>query len=165
MNRPSTIDYNGKQVDIEWLQTITAPRQTAQRLHMRFAPTTKITAGMQKLAQRFTNTFLSTTGDIKFDQEFGTTFWHDLFRGVAQNMGRVAVAVVQAIVATLDIMQADDSETELYGDIGDDERIVDATLLDYSIDRNSGTLILRIELTNRAGATYVYVVPVQARRS
>ena len=165
MIRPSAIDYNGRQVDIEWLQSILAPTLSAQRLHMQFDPNTKIVAGMQKMAQRFTNTFLTAVGEVKFDQEFGTTFWSDLFRGVAQNLGQVAVAVVQAIMFAVDNLQGDDLQTDVYGELPDDERIADATLLDYSIDRNTGTLQIRIELVSAAGSSYVYTIPVQAIRS
>lgn len=158
------MDYNGRQVDIEWLQTILAPKITPTRLYMQFSPNTKIVAGMQKMAQRFTNTFFTIIGDIKFDPEYGTTFWDDLFHGVAQNMGRVVSAITQAMLYALDAMQGDDTNTTTYGEIADDERIVEADLLDYSIDRNSGTLFIKIKLTSLAGDAYVYTVPVQAIR-
>lgn len=165
MNRPYTADYGGRQVDLEWLQSILQPRSTPQRLYMQFAPNTKIVAGMQKMAQRFTNTFLTAAGDVKFDPDFGTPFWSDLFRGVAQNMGRVVRAITQAMLFTLDIMQAEDVQTAVYGELPLDEQIADATLESYSVDRNSGTLLFEIALVNKQGDSYVYTLPVQAVRS
>lgn len=165
MMRPSTVDYNGRQVDIEWLQSILTPNTSAKRLYMQFSPDTKIVTGMQKMAQRFTNTFLTIVGDVKFDQNFGTTFWDDLFSGAAQNLGRVAAAVVQAIMFAMDSIQEDDALTDVYGELPDDERLEGATLLDYSIDVNNGVLSIQIELTSLAGGSYTFVLPVQAIRS
>jgi len=165
MMRPSTVDYNGRQVDIEWLQSILAPNTSAKRLYMQFSPDTKIVTGMQKMAQRFTNTFLTIVGDVKFDQNFGTTFWDDLFAGAGQNLGRVAAVTALAIMYARNNMGEDDANTEVYGEIPADERIKNATLLDYSIDVNNGVLSIQIELTSLAGGAYTFVLPVQAIRS
>lgn len=164
MQRPTTTNYSERQVDIEWMQSVVKPKTAPTQLGLSFTSGTKIVTGMQKMAQRFTSIFFTMAGDVNFDQDHGTDFLVDVMRGAAQNIGQVAVAVNQAIVDVLEQMQSDDLDTT-YGDQPDDERIVNASLLDYRIDRATGTLFVRIELTNALGAAYTYVLPVQASRT
>jgi hypothetical protein len=119
---------------------------------------------MQSIAQRFTLIFLTNLGDVKFDSGFGTTFWGDALRGATQNLGQVTVAVHRAILDAMVQMQDEDADTDTYGSMLDDDRIKDATLLSYQLERTTGTLRLSIGLTNMAGASYTYVLPVQAVR-
>ena len=163
--RDYNTDYSGRQVDIEWLQSITRPRTDPTQLAFSFTSNTKIVTGLQRLAQRFTLTFLTNLQDIQFDQTFGTTFWRDLYRGAAQNIGRVAVAVNRAMLAALAQMQAEDVDTDTYGDMEPDDQISRATLVNYAIDRTTGTLNIEISIQSQAGTSYTYVLPVQAVRT
>lgn len=162
--RPYSKDYNSRQVDIEWLQTILLPRIDSVELALAFSENTKIVTGMQKLVQRFTNVFLTTIGEVKFDTTYGTNFWPDMLAGAAQNLGQVAVVVSRANAQARRIIDADDSEVDIYGEIPLDEQLDAVDLIDFNYDQVTGTLSLKQLITNRAGETYTYVIPVQAVR-
>lgn len=160
MTRAYTTDYSGRQIDLEIMQTIIKPVDSVMLSFSLTKQPTKSITGMQKLAQRFALTFLTRLGDVKFDLTFGTEFWVDLIQGSAQNAGQLQVTVTLAISDAMSSMLDDDAHDDIYGPIPADEQLADANILDCTVDTTSATIYLRIELTNQAGDTYVYVLPL-----
>jgi hypothetical protein len=158
-----TADYSGRQIDLELLQTITRPAGTTE-LDISFtsADTHAIT-GIQKMAQRYTILLLTQLADVYFAQDQGTTFWADMIRGAAQNSGQVTMAFNFASIDAVAQMQVEDGDAR-FGSVVDDERIVSATLLDFSVDMVTATLYLRVLLRSRSGTTYTYVLPTTVTR-
>jgi hypothetical protein len=59
-------------------------------------------------------------------------------------------------------MREEDEET--YGTVPDDENIVETTLLDYTADYTTSTLLLRIQITTASGDEYTFVLPTTVPR-
>ena len=119
--------------------------------------------GIQKMVQRYVSTLLTQLESIGFDQAYGTDFWRDVARGVSQNAGAVESAFMFANSDVMTQMAAEDDNTDLYGPIADDERLVSANLLDFNLDLKSGVLYISVELESQSGDTYSYSVPVNVR--
>ena len=157
--RQYTTDYSNRQIDLEIMQTIVKPTSiTLLALSLTQYPI-KVVTGMQKMAQRFAIVFLTQLGEVHFDQAFGTNFWYNLVHGSAQNTGQLQVAITLANTDAVSIMQNDDIST-VYGTVPEDEQIASATLLNFTVDTSTGTLYLQTSLTNQAGDSYVYVLPL-----
>lgn len=162
--RPFTTDYSDRQVDVEAMQSISTPAGVTP-LAFTLGPTSRIIAGMQKLAQRYTILLLTTLTDVHYDQAAGTSFLVDMYRGAAQNPGRLNFVFAFASSDVLAQMREEDAQTAIYGDIPADERIANATLEEWSVDYTTGTLYLRVLLTNIEGDEYVYILPATVVRS
>ena len=158
--RTYTTDYSNRQIDLEIMQTVVKPDDIIMLSLSLTKQCVKAITGMQKLAQRFAVTFLTQLGDVEFDQTFGTEFWTTLVQGSAQNAGQLQVAITLAISEAVGIMNNDDANDTVYGAVPADEQLADASLIDFNVDTTTGTIYLQIELTNVAGASYVYVLPL-----
>ena len=161
---PSTVNYSGRQVDIELLQTLIAPLDS-QRVHItttNSAP--KIVAGIEKLVQRYTVALLSILGEIHFDAAFGTALIPRILGGHIPNRGVLSGAFTSANVNAIRQLVLDDNNTDVYGTIPEDERIYTAGLLDYDVDYESGIAYLKILITSQAGDNMEFIVPTTAPR-
>ena len=158
-------DYSGRMVDIECLQTVKkAEGVVPLSLSFTFGGS-RIVTGMQKLAQRFTVLLFSQLGNIYFDQDQGTTMLRDVLSGgFSRNAGYLQIAVAFACSDVVSQMRAEE-DTDLYGALPTDERLVSATLVDFEVDLASATLYLKVQLTSVAGATYVFVLPTDIPRT
>lgn len=151
-----------RQFDIEILQTIQAVSQEPTLLSLSSTQHThRAVTGMQKAVQRYITTLTTALGSVSFDARFGTNFWRDMQRGAAQNPGRLAAALSFANFDALRSMRLDDEDTETYGVSSPDERLVSVKLVDFVVDSASGTLYLKLDLINAAGAHYAYELPVE----
>ena len=160
-----TTDYSGRQVDVEFMQTVTKPASLIP-LHLSWQSSPpKIVTGLQKMVQRYTVCLLTRLGDVLFDQTFGTTFWSDILRGAAQNSGQIQAAMAFANADVLTQMRSEDADTTTYGAIPEDERLAAAQLIGFTVDSNTGTFQLQIQLTSVQGDSYTYILPVTVARS
>ena len=160
--RAYTTNYSNRQTDIEVLQTILKPTgNTALNFSITSSPVKAVT-GMQKLVQRYTILLLTQLGTVKFATDQGTTFMADLMRGAAQNSGQVTAVVAFANLSVVQELAVEDANTDEFGSIPDDERLVSATLSDFTVNKATGVLSLIIKLVNAAGDSYTYVLPVTA---
>jgi hypothetical protein len=162
---PSTIDYSKRQVDIELLQSVEKPTEMVRVILGLATTTPKIVTGIQKVAQRYALLFLSTVGEVRFAPNQGALILSQVGGGRIQNRGQLQVAFAASNSTVLNQMKSDDSQFETYGEIPDDERILDAILLDFDIDFATSVVYLRVRLLTGAGTDIIYVVPVTAART
>lgn len=161
--RAYTTDYSKRQIDLEFMQTVTRPSDVIP-LDLAFTTSSaKVVTGIQKMAQRYMIVLLTRLNDSYFAPEQGTTFWRDMMRGASQNPGRVNMAFNFASVDAVSQMQAEDGDS-VFGSIPDDERIVSAVLVDFDFNVETSTLMLKVVLTNKQGDTYTYVLPTAVPR-
>jgi len=149
-----------RQYDIEILQTIVEPSQLPQELSLTATKdTSRAVTGLQKLVQRYTLALLTATGTIRFDEAFGSRFWQNVNSGVMQNEGAVKRAFVLANNEAVIALKSEDSDSS-YGDAPDEEKIESATLTDFDLSYNSGSLFLSVNIISKAGSNYNYKVPI-----
>lgn len=161
---PFEVNYLNRQVDVELLQTIPQPVEI-KRVYLDFIHSpAKIVTGIQKAVQRYALLLLTTVGDIKFAQKQGANFLRPILSGNIQNRGAFQSLFAIANADVRNQIKAEDANTDVYGEIPDDERITNSELLDFDIDFNTATVRLRVGLTTAAGDTYTFIVPVTVPR-
>ena len=158
------VDYSGRQVDMELLQTITSPVGTIPVVISNVTTTPKIVAGVQKMLQRYVTLLLTPTGDPKFAPDSGSDLLAYVNSGSISDGGVLMYAFALASRSVIRYMNTDDEATDTFGTTPDDERIDTADLTDYAVDYSTGTLKLTIQFTTVAGTVIDYVVPVAAAR-
>ena len=163
--RGSTVNYAGRQVDIELLQTILYPEGTQAVVVSNVHSTPKIVAGIQKAVQRYTLLLLTTTGDVRFNDAEGTDLLTSLASGTVSNQGVFQYLFALANRDALTQLANDDASISTFGSIPDDERIVSASLIGYNIDHANSTVQLTVLLTTAAGTTVSYIIPVTTARN
>lgn len=160
---PYKVDYSGRQLDIELLQSIEQP-VTKKRVypavnHDGVEPP-KIVSGIEKAVQRYAKIFLTEAGSVKFEPDTGNEFLYSIRRGMVPNRAYLDYLYNVANHNALRIIRADDADTETFGPIPDDERILTTDLLGLDIDYSKATVTVSVLITTYAGETYTYITPV-----
>jgi len=161
---PYKVDYSGRQVDIELLQSIARPVELQQVTVSSVTQMAKIVTGIQKLVQRYASLILQIIETTHFDQENGSELVRMLMAGVIQNRGRLQNAFAISNNQVVRQLRKDDAQEEVYGTMPEDEQLDNAQLLDYDIDFARSTVYLRIRITSRAGDSLEFIVPTTAPR-
>ena len=161
---PYTLDYSGRQVDIELLQSITKPVELQRVTISSVNQTPKLVTGIQKLVQRYASLLLTSVGTVQFDQTAGTVFMPNVAHGLIQTRGRLQQVFASSNLAVIQQLRLDDEDTDTYGAVPEDEQIASARLLDFDIDFVASTIYLRILITTVAGSDIEFIVPTTAPR-
>ena len=163
MSLAKSFNYNGRTVDIELLQSVQTPgAEQAVELALVTQLPRKVT-GIQKMIQRYTMLLLSALGTVKFAPEQGTTLLSTVAGGGLQTGSASFIFTAASsgvVLAMQDEDRAYDAATKTT--TPDDERIVSASLIDFTVDYARATLVLNVQITNAAGTATVFVVPVSA---
>ena len=152
-------DYTGRQIDLELLQSIAAPAGSQQMSLTTVSPEAKIVAGVEKVVQRYAMLFLTPLGDMTYDTSQGSAFIKQLLRGTIQDRSALQTYFATSNDAVLQQMKSDDAMVGTYGEQPLDEQIDTAYLLDFDIDFATATVMLRIELTTKAGTSVAFLLP------
>ena len=161
---PYTVDYSGRQVDIELLQSISKPVDLQQVSVSSVTQTPKIVTGIQKLVQRYTSLMLQLLGTTHFDQDNGSELISTVVAGAIGSPGTLQNLFAVANNKVIRQLKKDDVQTDVYGTMPNDERLDSTTLLDYDIDYGSSVAYLRIQITSVAGDSIEFIVPTTAPR-
>lgn len=162
--KSAVVDYAGRQVDVELLQTITYPTGSREVVVSNVASTPKIVTGVQKALQRYTTLLLTVLGDVHFVEDEGTGLVQAFASGNIANNGILQYVFVDANTSVLTMMREDDNDITTFGTIPDDERIAAAVLVSYAVDYANGVVGLTIQFTMQSGSDIVYVIPVATPR-
>ena len=161
---PYTIDYSGRQVDVELLQSIARPVVLESVTVSSVTQPAKIVTGIQKLVQRYTSLLLAITGTTHFDSGNGSVLLDRVMRGAITTKGRLINAFAIANGQAIKQLKRDDKQTDIFGSMPDDEQIQTATLLNADIDHETATAYLQVQITSRAGDNITFIVPTTAPR-
>lgn len=161
---PFTQDFSGRQVDIELLQSVSRPVIIERVTLSSVTQPAKIVAGVQKVVQRYANMLLSVLGDTHFDKAKGTELMRQILGGRIQSKGTLIGSFALSNIDVMQQLRLDDALTAVYGEQPDDERIVDARLLDANVDYNTQTIYLRVMISTLAGDKIVFTVPASSPR-
>lgn len=149
-----TADYTGRKHDLLIFQG-TAPVGN-RAVTTGWGDSGEIVAGVQKVAQTWIILFLTERGTVLGDEERGT----DFLRAVRTGLIRVEDDVPTYFgIAADKVQRTMDLDADGQG-LPDDERLDDAELTAYFIDRASSTLRLNITITAISGAGTDVVVPI-----
>ena len=158
-------DYSGRQVDIEHLQTITQIANITAVTKSLAKTQPKMVTGTQKLLQRYVALLLTQLGDVYLAPDQGTQFLNQILRGGGRSRGYIAQTFAFANSDVADQLRQEDNLEAVFGPTQPDERLRQATLLDFSVDYVTATLSLTIHVETEAGTSFVYVVPVPVPRT
>lgn len=162
---PSSTDYNGRLVDLEYLQTISKPSGSYDVTQSIAISSPKIVTGIQKLVQRYAIIMLTRLGDVYLAPNKGTGFLDRIARGGGRSRGHILQTFAFANIDVIRQLREDDGNTDTYGEIPADEQIRRAELLDYSVDFTTSTLSLTVFIESNAGESFTYVIPVTVPRT
>ena len=160
-----TTDYTGRQVDLEFLQTMQNPYGGPVQLgKTATAGVSRRVTGVQKAVQRYVALFLTTAGSVPFPPDESNILYGELKAGRVSDEGYLRHLFNMANAATLDTLRRDDYNTDKFGDQADDERLVEVVLKGITVDYETSTLGLSLEVRTEAGDEYAYAVPVSTRQ-
>lgn len=160
MKRPTTKSYAGRQVDIEALKHVEKMLRI-QRVHPDVNTDPRIVAGIEKAVQRYAKLFLTEIGSMKLSPNVGSRLVSRARNGSIANY-----AVLDSLYATANrnavlAIRADD-ENDAFGEIPDDERIVNVRLVEMLLDRKTATIKIHVFIETASGDTYTFIIPVEA---
>lgn len=157
-------DYTGRQVDLEFLQTVTRPSGTVEMSASATGGDSRKAAGIQKAIQRYVSLLLTTTDSVKGSGGIPNTLLSALRAGAVADQGYLRHLFNMANAAALDTIRADDYNIERFGSQPDDERIDSVELAGVTIDYDTSTLGLSLIFRTLAGADYTYILPVSTKQ-
>ena len=158
MKRPTSKSYAGRQVDIEVLRHVEEMLRK-QRVHPDLNTTPRIVSGIEKAVQRYAKLFLTVAGSVRLDRGLGSILLTEIKAGRVSNTAVLDSLYSRANSAALQAIMRDDSQA-VFGDIPDDERIVNTTLVDMELDYRNATVRIHVMITTAAGGTFTFVIPV-----
>ncbi len=148
-----TSDYTGRKTDMLIFQG-TVPRGEVE-IRLGFDDAGLVTTGIQKVAQTWLVLFLTPRGSA-FEPGKGTDFIRDMRTGRIRTENDVSLSFAAA--AELVLIQQDN--VEAIEQLPLDERLADAELQSFVIDRNASLLKLFVRITSLAGDGLDLFVPV-----
>jgi len=150
----TSVNYSGRKVDILIFQGAQPAGMVPVTLG--FGEAGFLTTGIQKVAQTFAVFFLNDKGSVPAQPDYGTSFMQQFRQGYLQDESSVKSAFAFASDSAVRAMRAQAAAADLPAD----ETIKSARLLGYSLDKATGNLQLRVQLTSEAGATRTVFLPV-----
>ena len=156
----STINYAGRQLDLELLESIQTPSRIPQQVGITdVGQIPRVVTGVEKAVQRYAQLLLTTLGDINFAPQLGGTLLQAIMRGTVGDQGTLSHLFCVASSNAIKQMVADNIDTT-FGAVPSDEWLVDAALLSIDLNYAALTIGLSIQLTTAAGQQYNFVVPI-----
>ena len=175
MERPTTNIYNGRQVDLELLRhvnrmlpnqrvfpNIASDSSSDDTSELSSEQSSRIVSGIEKAIQRYTKVFLTTINSVRLDPSVGNSLYRSIKIGNVPNISYLNHLYAIANLNTISTIRKDDENTETFGSIPDDERIVSTSLEDVRMDRNSGTIKIQVFINTASGYSFTFVIPVES---
>lgn len=167
MNRPYSKSYANRQVDLELLKHVDDPNKFYKWKMV--TPVThlepRIVAGIEKVVQRYAHIFLTNLGSMRLAKESGNTLLHNISMGKVSSHGIALHLAALANSNAVASMKFDDNNTDLFGALPDDERILSATLKKVELKYDSltgGRISVHVAINTAAGNSFEFIVPVSA---
>jgi hypothetical protein len=155
-----TTDYTGRQIDLEMFRAPDKPVNLWRiQLKMNVNGGPRRVTAIQKLVQRYANLLMQTIDSIHFDQDAGSSLFNDLQIGGTYTAEQCLHSFVFANAQVLTQLRTEDANPD-YGTPVTDEMIKDAILLELENLRNSGTLIIKVQLVTLEDDVVTFAVPL-----
>ncbi len=150
-----SVDYTGRTVDQLIFQGVKAAGD--QLIDTGWGDAGEVCTGVQKVAQTWASLFMTDLGSIPLDPARGTGFMTAIRIGRIQVDGDVEAEFNLAADRVRRTMDQDANEA---GDLPDDERLDEAILVDFEIDRLASRLYLKVNIRTIAGDDRTIFLPV-----
>lgn len=150
-------DYTGRTVDLLIFQGVKASGKQPIDLAFGLNEGGYICTGVQKVAQTWLTLFMTDRGTVLNKPNRGSSFFPAIRRGRIRNEDDV---VAEFSIAAEQVRQTMDLDAAEAGDLPEDERLDEAILLDYTIDRFAGMLYLKVQIVTIAGTDRDIILPV-----
>lgn len=150
-------DYTGRTIDLLIFQGVEASGKQPIDLAFDLDGGGYICTGVQKVAQTWLTLFMTERGTVLNKPTRGSNFFTSLRRGRIRTEDDV---VAEFAIAAEQVRQTMDLDAAQAGNLPDDERLDEATLLDYTIDRTQGSLYLKVRIRTIAGDDRDIILPV-----
>ena len=151
----ASTDYTGRTVDILIFQGV---KETGDQLiDTSFGESGYVCTGVQKISQSWTALFMTDIGSMLNKPTRGSGFLPAVRRGriqVEEDIPSEFSLAAEQVRRTMG-QDADDA-----GTLPDDERLEEATLLDYALFRDLSYLRLKVRIKSVAGDTRVIYLPI-----
>lgn len=151
-----SVDYTGRSVDLLIFQGVAAVGK--QPIELGFGTDGKICTGVQKVAQSWLVLFMTDRGTMLNKPTRGSTFFPDVRRGrirVDSDVRSAFATAAEQVRRTMELDAAQASPALL-----DDERLDEAVLEDFTLEKASSYLYLRIRIRSIAGDSRTVILPV-----
>lgn len=162
--RAATIDYAGRTVDLELLQSVSVPSAGQQVYIGNVGSVPKIVTGIQKAIQRYVVALLAVQDDVHFAPGHGSTLLPDIAAGAISNAGYLSHLFGIANAAAMRLLARDNTDTDTFGPLPEDEEITEVVLDSTDVDYSTGTILIEATITTAAGESAPFVVPISTAR-
>jgi hypothetical protein len=152
----ASTDFTGRTVDLLIFQGVEETGN--QPITTSWGTAGQLCTGVQKIAQSWTALFLTDQGSVLNDPTRGSTFLQSMRFGRIQVDEDIPAEFAIASAQVRRTMGLDTSNSSTV--LEDDERLARAELLDYSIERNTSLLRLKVRLHSVAGDSRVIFLPI-----
>jgi hypothetical protein len=150
-------DYTGRTIDLLIFQGVKASGKQPIETAFGLDEGGYICTGVQKVAQTWLTLFMTEQGTVLNKPTRGSTFF------TALRFGRIRVeddVTAEFTLAAEQVRQTMDLDAAAAGDLPDDERLDEANLLDFTLDRMAGFLYLKVRILTIAGDSRDIILPV-----
>lgn len=151
----ASVDYTGRSVDLLVFQGVEEAGK--QPIDLAWGDTGYLCTGVQKIAQTWLVLFITERGTVLNDPERGTNFLQAVRSGRIQVEEDIPAEFSMAADRVSRLMDQDAADA---GDLPDDERLDFAKLVEFSLDRVTSYLYLKILIRSIPGATRTVFLPI-----
>lgn len=150
-------DYTGRTIDLLIFQGVKATGKQPITTGFGLDDGGEVCTGVQKVAQTWLTLFLTDRGSVLNKPLRGSSFLHAIRTGrirVEEDVNAEFALAAQQVSQTMDLDAARD------GTLPDDERLDEAILLDFSLDRAASLIRLKIRIWTIARESRDIILPV-----
>jgi hypothetical protein len=150
-------DYTGRTVDLLIFQGVEASGNQPIDLSFGLEEGGYVCTGVQKVAQTWLILFMTDRGSVLNKPLRGSSFFPAIRRGrirVEEDISAEFSLAAEQVRQTMDLDATAD------GTLPDDERLDEANLLEYSLDREASVIRLKVRILTIAGDSRDVILPV-----
>ena len=152
----ASIDYSGRTVDLLIFQGVAESGK--QPVELGFGTSGSICTGIQKVVQTWTALFMTDRGTVLNKPTRGSSFFPAIRQGRIQVDSDVRAQFAAAADQVRRTMELDAAAASPA--LPDDERLDNAILERFTLDKGASYLYLKIRITSIAGADRTIFLPV-----
>ena len=153
----ASTDYTGRTVDLLIFQGVKASGKQPIETAFGLDEGGYVCTGVQKVAQTWLVLFMTERGTVLNKPTRGSTFFTSLRFGRIRTEDDITAEFAMAAEQVRQTMDLDAAED---GTLPDDERLDEAILLEYSIDRLASMIYLKVRILTIAGDSRTIFLPV-----
>lgn len=153
----ASTDYTGRTIDLLIFQGVKASGKQPIETAFGLDDGGYICTGVQKVAQTWLSLFMTDLGTVLNKPTRGSSFFQSMRTGRIRVEDDVSAEFARAAEQVRRTMDLDAVEA---GDLEADERLDEALLLDFNLNREAASLYLKIRIVTAAGDSRDIILPI-----